>query len=75
MMIVLRPGAVRGKNDGDIHYISSAELRGFYKIPKTVKTEIFNPRQAYPEGTIFLYPLYEGNYEEVAKELNLWKVE
>lgn len=75
MMIVLRPGTVRSKNDGQIHYITSEQLKRLYKVPKKVKTEIYSPRQAYPEDTIFLYPLFEGNYEEVAKKLNLWRVE
>lgn len=75
MKIVARPGVIRSKKDGQLCYVDFKSLWSLYKIPKSIKVEVYNPRQHYPEDTVFLNPLPEGNYEEIAKELNLWKVD
>ena len=67
------PGEITSKSDGDIHHISARKLMMLYKVHPD-ECYVLRPDspphyQGLPKGLIALSPLYEGNYEEVAKQI------
>ena len=62
---VLHPGEVTSKTDGGKHFIDFNRLVRLYGL--SVKMcEIYSGHKLYTDNHIHLFPLYEGNYEEVA---------
>ncbi len=70
--ILLCPGSIVSKNDGDSHYITANDLINLYKIDrKKYQITVLLRKDMegdYPDWTK-LHPLYSGNYEEKRKEI------
>ena len=73
MKVVARPGVIRSHKTGELVHVSLKDLRELYKVPKKATVELYNPRQNYPDDTVFLNPLPGGDYEAVVVELNHWR--
>jgi hypothetical protein len=67
IMYAIHPGYVTSKNDGDLHYISTAQLVRLYRLrtseyivwdDKRPETYLGRNREDY----VHLYPRYDGNY-------------
>lgn len=64
----LHPGRITSKNDGDVHFISYHDLIRLYRLRAS---SCCNAESHWSEkghdlsGNIDLFPVYDGNYEEV----------
>ncbi len=60
---VLHPGTVVSKVDGDLHFITAAQLAQLYgvRFDECIARETFEAREC-PAGLIHLYPRFDGNY-------------
>ena len=67
------PGEIASQTDGDIHHISARRLMELYKVHPddcyVLRPDAPPHTQGLPKGLIVLKPLYEGNYEELAKQI------
>lgn len=70
--VILHPGKVRSRYDGDIHFISARRLAELYNVLNTDVVMIdehqfpslrnrMSPEQFHNEGWIDLYPIREGD--------------
>lgn len=72
---IICPGYMRSKSDGDTHYITYAKLCELYQVKK-YDAKLINggdPRSLFgvdqnDPNTLFLNPLYHGNYAELLDE-------
>lgn len=70
---VLHPGPVKSRNDGQVHYISAAQLADRYGVslrecityPQDGGTEGAIKRRLWrdPVDAVHLYPRHDGNYQ------------
>lgn len=66
---VLHPGEVQSQSDGDIHYISYAQLINLYQL-NPAECILSDPKgewmhgltSEFIAGLTHLYPRYDGNY-------------
>jgi len=68
MKFLLCPGKITSITDGEEHFIGSRQLLNLYKIDKRKHTfcDMFaNGDVEFDESWIRLYPLEDGNYDEV----------
>lgn len=72
--VMLHPGEVRSKADGDIHFIGAQQLIYLYNVLNTDKVVTYNERnpthskeflENSPIRYIHLYPRNDGNYEDI----------
>lgn len=70
--VILHPGPVRSKYDGDKHFISSSQLMNLYGVLPTDIVITYDPKRNYiPEDRkqverwIDLYPSYQGDYRDI----------
>lgn len=70
--IVLCPGRLISKNDGDVHHVSAGQLAALYGVPfsRCVVWTANSPWSPRPEDVV-LYPQQSGKYElpEKAKKI------
>ena len=64
IQVLLCPGYVTSKNDGDEHYITAGQLKKLYRLDPN--KHIISKHRGIP-----LYPLYHGDYEEAIERLEL----
>lgn len=81
--LLICPGYVFGKNDGDKHFITAIQLLNLYKIERSKhEIKVCDFHQTFEnrakeiclckeDGWILLHPLELGNYEEKILELGL----
>lgn len=63
---MVHPGYVKSKNDGDIHWISGADLIRLYRLNPATTTVYTEGRMAGRDQADFdhYYPRFDGKYEE-----------
>lgn len=77
--LILHPGEVSSKYDGDSHFISTGDLIRLYNILPTDIIRTYDPRNGIPldrqsiEGWLNLYPKYHGDYHNI-HELDQFQV-
>ena len=65
---LLVPGRVTSKNDGNVHYVSSADLMHMYRV-RPYECVVFPPGHETPEEMAARYdlrilrPRFDGNYK------------
>lgn len=64
---VTQPGEIRSKNDGDVHFISHADLVRLYRVPpfKSWKWDGHTLRNTGTVYHVHLFPSYLGEYNVV----------
>lgn len=72
--VMLHPGKVRSKNDGDIHHIGSARLARLYGVLPTDEVVTYDPsnpthteeyERRHNLNVIHLYPSISGDYYSI----------
>ncbi len=77
--LLICPGYIFSKYDGARHYISAEQLIQLYRIDTRIhQTATLSDgvvdgywKEIHYVSWTKVYPLHDGNYEEVRKELNL----
>jgi len=69
VQLVLRPGYIMSKTDGDIHFISADKLADLYgvRLSKCVVVHDQFPylRESSDVTYVHLYPRYDGDYGKI----------
>jgi len=74
MKLLICPGVIHSRNDGDRHFITESQLANLYKIDfRKHEVRILKPNETLDKyaGFIILSPLYDGEYSKLIEELGL----
>lgn len=79
--VILWPGIVRSKNDGDLHFISAYRLARLYGVLPSDTVVVasswidliragFTQQKIEREGWLELFPLYDGKYYNIHDDIS-----